>query len=344
MGSITSELTCPPRSHLTLSGRRVSIKGVDVSLRFLAACVLVLTSTAIIQAADRPAARVLIIGINGCRVDALKTARIPHLQALIEGGAFSDATNIVGVRADRADTVSGPGWSNVLTGVWADKHGVLNNNFKVMHYDSYPHFFAHVKEVFPQAKTCSYCVWPPIHEKIVSAADESRLFARTQNEGSCAAADQRCATQAVETLSAGDPDAMFVYFENVDDTGHRKGFHPTVPEYIQAIEEVDRHVGEVLDSLHARPHYTEENWLILVATDHGGQGIDHGGGRAYPEINTVFMIISGADAAHGKISGRTDQVDVVATALTHLGVSLKPEWKLDGHPVGLKPAGAANTD
>ncbi len=227
-----------------------------------AACAAVLTTTAISQAADRPAARLLIIGIDGCRVDALKTARIPHLQALIDDGAFSDATNIISPRGDRADTVSGPGWSNVLTGVWADKHGVLNNKFEVTHYDAYPHFFVRVKEAFSQAKTCSYCVWPPIHEKIVSAADESRLFARTQEEASCAAADQRCAAQAVDTLSHGDPDAMFVYFENVDDTGHRKGFHPAVPEYLQAIEDVDRHVGEVLDALHARPRYGQENWLV----------------------------------------------------------------------------------
>ncbi len=82
----------------------------------------------------------------------------------------------------------------------------------------------------------------------------------------------------------------------------------------------------------------------LVATDHGGQGVDHGRGHALPEVNTVFMIVSGADAARGKISGPTNQVDVVATALTHLGVPLKPEWKLDGQPVGLKPTVAAKAD
>src|ERR1700722_16231554 len=100
MGSITSEFSCPPWSYFALSRRRVSIKGVTVSSRFLAACVLVLTSATIIQAADRPAARVLIIGIDGFRADALKAAKIPCLQALIDDGAFSDATNIIGLRAD----------------------------------------------------------------------------------------------------------------------------------------------------------------------------------------------------------------------------------------------------
>ncbi len=277
----------------------------------------------------------LFIGIDGCRVDALKAAKVPHLQSLIEAGVFSDATNIIGTRADSADTVSGPGWSNILTGVWADKHGVLNNDFKVMHYGQYPHFFVHVREVFPIAKLYSFCVWPPIHEKIVSAADESRCFHREKGEKSCAAADARCAAQAVDTLAHGDPDAMFVYFENVDDRGHNRGFHPSSAAYIEAIEGVDARVGELI-ALHARPHYQEENWLVLVGTDHGGVGTGHGGGRKIAHINNVFLIVSGADAAQGKIEGPTNQVDLVATALVHLGAPLKQEWQLDGHPVGLK--------
>ena len=39
------------------------------------------------------------------------------------------------------DTVSGPGWSSMLTGVWADKHGVHDNSFKGANYAKHPHFF-----------------------------------------------------------------------------------------------------------------------------------------------------------------------------------------------------------
>ena len=87
-------------------------------------------------------ARVLFIGIDGCRTDAVFAAKTPNLHALMETGAYSTATNILGTRDDAADTVSGPGWSNLLTGVWADKHGVLNNNFKITRYGEYPHFFS----------------------------------------------------------------------------------------------------------------------------------------------------------------------------------------------------------
>jgi predicted AlkP superfamily pyrophosphatase or phosphodiesterase len=307
----------------------------------LTACVVLAIASCSVRAADRPTKRVLLFGIDGCRVDALKDADPPHLRELIEHGAFSENTNILGTRTDKADTVSGPGWSNILTGVWADKHGVTDNAFKVKHYDAYPHFFVHVKEAFPGAHTNSYCVWPSIHDNIVAGADESICFATDpKTEPDCAAADTRCAAKAVEVLKNGDPDVMFVYFENVDATGHQKGFHRSVPEYVQAIHKADEHVGEVLAALRSRPNFKDENWLILVGTDHGGRGTGHGGGRESTEVNTVWLVVSGDAAKPGKIEGRTNQVDLVPTALTHLGVPIDPKWKLDGQPVGLKKPAA----
>jgi predicted AlkP superfamily pyrophosphatase or phosphodiesterase len=304
---------------------------------FSRSCLVLSIFASGVFAADRPKNRILLIGIDGCRSDALKAADPPNLERLITQGAFSDATNIVGTRGDEADTVSGPGWSNILTGVWADKHGVANNEFKVKNYDKYPHFFVHVKAVFPGAHTHSYCVWPSIDTHIVAEADESICFARDEkSEPDCAAADARCAAKAVDVLNAADPDVMFVYFENVDATGHLKGFHPSVPEYMAAIKGVDAHVGDVLSALRNRRGFKDENWLILVGTDHGGRGTGHGGGRESPEVNTVWLIVSGDSAKPGKIEGRTHQVDLVATALTHLAVPIDPQWGLDGRPVGLR--------
>jgi hypothetical protein len=72
-----------------------------------------------------PVKKVLIIGIDGCRPDALKAAKAPHLHALMREGAFSEAAQAGDI------TVSGPGWSSMLTGVWRTKHGVRDNKFEV---------------------------------------------------------------------------------------------------------------------------------------------------------------------------------------------------------------------
>jgi predicted AlkP superfamily pyrophosphatase or phosphodiesterase len=286
-------------------------------------------------AADRPSSRVLFLGIDGCRTDVLESAKTPNLHALIDSGAFSTETNILGPRGDAADTVSGPGWSNLLTGVWPDKHGVLNNDFKVMHYQQYPHFFHHIKATYPGAKTYSFATWKEIPQRIVSSADVSRSFDGENKEIGYARADAECAASAVLALTEEDPDAMFVYLGNLDHNGHGHGFHPSVAAYREALEGIDAQIGSMLAAMRGRPHYAAERWLVLVGTDHGGVGNGHGGGRRKPEINTVWLIISGDGAAPGRIAGPTNQVDLAATALAHLGIPLESQWGLDGKPVGL---------
>ncbi|MGC4001946.1 MAG: alkaline phosphatase family protein [Pirellulales bacterium] len=223
-------------------------------------------------------------------------------------------------RGDKAETVSGPGWSNLLCGVWPDKHGVTNNTFKGRDYESYPHFFAHVREAYPGAKLYSFVTWTPIKKYIVSAADESDDFTTDPKKPDYAKADTLCLEQAIRTLETGDPDVLMVYQGQVDEAGHSKGFHPTVKEYVTAIETVDANVGKLLTALKARPGYAKENWLILVSTDHGGKGTNHSG-RDNPEVTTIFQIVNGPAAAKGAIEGPTYQVDLVATALTHLGIA-----------------------
>jgi len=285
------------------------------------------------SAAEPKAGRVLFIGIDGCRFDALESARAPHLDGLIAEGCHSRRTLILGSRYRDSDTVSGPGWSSLLTGVWADKHGVNNNRFLLPKLDKYPHFFHHVKSQRPDAKTVSISSWPPIKKYIVSDAD---VNVQTSDAERYVPGDADSAAQAVAALRGDDPTAMFVYFGQVDEHGHSFGFHPSVPEYISAIERVDTLVGQLLEALRSRPKYTAENWLVLVSSDHGGVGKDHGKGHKVPEILNSFFIVSGAAAARGEIADPVYLVDVPVTALTHLGIRPDPAWQLDDRAVGLR--------
>jgi predicted AlkP superfamily pyrophosphatase or phosphodiesterase len=277
--------------------------------------------------------KVLLIGIDGCRFDALQAADTPHLDELIEDGAYDDQTLILSERFRKSDTISGPGWSTVLTGVWADKHGVLDNDFRDPDFKTYPHFFRRLKDAAPTAYTASITDWEPIDRHIVAAADLSLSLPKGNFyiDG-----DRRVADETVRLLSEADPTAAFVYFAQVDASGHRNGFHPAMPGYRLAIEQVDALIGRILEALRARKSYAREDWLVLVTSDHGGKGFEHGGGHDDPDVNRSFLIVSGPSAARGKFERQTYLVDVAPTALAHLGVPLDPLWKLDGRPVGLK--------
>lgn len=304
-------------------------------MKLLLALFLIAAITVPADAAEPPHRKVLVIGIDGVRLDALEKAETPHLDKLIRGGTLFRGTKILDPdRKTKPDTVSGPGWSNLLTGVWPDKHGVMDNKFEGSNYKAFPHFFVRLKEARPEAKTASFSSWDPIEFKILAGADVSK-DSLLNDKGDWAEADVETTRDFVNHIAAADSTAVVLYLAQVDETGHKHGFHPLVKEYIAAIEQADRHVGEALAAVEARKTFADENWLVIVCTDHGGRATNHGGGHEFPEITETFLIVSGPAAAKGDLKEPTTQVDVVATALTHLGVTLKPEWKLDGKAVGL---------
>jgi predicted AlkP superfamily pyrophosphatase or phosphodiesterase len=70
-----------------------------------------------------PVKKVLVIGLDGVRPDVLAQVNTPNIDALITDGAFADRVTT------KAQTISGAGWSSMLTGVWPAKHRVVNNDF-----------------------------------------------------------------------------------------------------------------------------------------------------------------------------------------------------------------------
>jgi predicted AlkP superfamily pyrophosphatase or phosphodiesterase len=305
------------------------------------AALLVLVVASATRGAE-PANKVLFIGIDGCRFDAIQAAKTTHLARLVAEGAYANNTLILGPRETKSDTISGPGWSSLLTGVWADKHGVLDNEFKNHALNDYPDFFVRLKSQQPKARTISIIDWAPIHLHIVTGATIAKTSLRPhvtpqgKVEQDYEAGDALTAETSVDLLTSDDPTAMFVYFGQVDETGHKHGFHPSVEPYIKAIQTVDGYIGQLLKAVHDRKTYQDENWLILISSDHGGKGTGHGGGHREPEIFNSFLILHGQSVQPGKIAAQTYLVDVPVTALTHLGVMIDPAWKLDGKPVGLR--------
>jgi arylsulfatase A-like enzyme len=279
---------------------------------------------------------VLAIGIDGLRTDALDAAKTPNIDALKKNGSYSNTCKILGSRYQKNDTISGPGWTSYLTGVWADKHGVHDNEFGGQRITRYPHFFHLIKQQYPDYKTASLIDWYPIDKYIVSKADVRVGFEAHGSDG-YTVFDQHIADRAVKVLAEQNVRATMVYFGSTDETGHRYGFHPAIPQYMRCIEKVDQHVGRLVEAIKSRPTYQHEDWMILISSDHGGEGKGHGSGHQVPTIHNIYLIVSGDSAEKGEFQGQVYLVDLVATALKHLKVELRPEWQLDGKPVGLLP-------
>jgi predicted AlkP superfamily pyrophosphatase or phosphodiesterase len=278
---------------------------------------------------------VLVIGIDGVRVDALRQASTPELDELIAGGTVSYdsfAGGVLGTPSEQG-TWSGPGWASILTGVWIDKHGVRFNGFVDARFDEYPHFFARIREQRPDAYLSSFVTWGPIHDHILASARADTAF--WPEEAKDSAEGDLAVTQAVVAhLTAEDPDVVFVQLDEVDHQGHVAGFSPTVSEYVSALEVVDGQIGQMIDAVRARSTVDDEDWLIVVTTDHGGLGVAHGEQSA--EERTIFVIVNGGRAGRGdEISPGPGHTAVPPTALKHLGLPIDPAWGWESEPFGL---------
>lgn len=232
--------------------------------------------------------KVLIIGIDGCRPDALVTASTPNLDALMANGTFSlDARNT-------RTTYSGPAWASILTGVWEEKHGVTDNSFNGSKFNRYPHVFKFIKDKYPESRNVSVGEWAPINDQIaVVHSDSARNTSNASDTESKAVAEL-----GVESLTS-----LFLHFDAVDHAGHSSGFTPSNSHYIAAIEEVDASIGGIIAAMKAREDYANEEWVVIVTTDHGGLGNSHGGNSE--EERTVFMIVNGHNVPTKEIKKTT---------------------------------------
>jgi len=304
-------------------------------------------------ASDFGGRRVLFIGIDGCRADSLAAAMerglAPQMKALSEsgGGLMTRKFYAGGEKGTptHQPTISGPGWSSLLTGVWMNKHRVKDNRFVGARYQTWPHFMRRIKEEKPSAWCASFVDWPPIHDfiangsrvdgkefldvKFTATPDGSRRYVDNPEK------DIEVRDAALNTLKTQNPDAMFVYFGQVDEFGHgaidsRASFSPDSVLYLHCIGLVDSHVGELLRAMRARPKFKEEDWLVLITTDHGGIGNRHGGDS--DEERNIWLIAHGAHLPKQDLLTKpTGQTALVPMIYSHLGITPKPEW--DPEPV-----------
>ena len=235
--------------------------------------------------------KVLVIGIDGCLWKVFSQTNSPNIQNLINTGYFASNT------LNENPTVSGPNWATILTGTVVAKHNVLDNGFGGNALNTYPSFFNAIKTASPARRTASFVSWASINDYIVKTADATLktlsvdLSGKTSNNSGYddPQLDANTKTNVVNELTNNNPDVIFSHFDNMDHTGHSTGFSTSNAAYVSAIQVIDAHVGNIITALHNRANYANEDWLIVLTTDHGGVGTSHGG-TSYTERNSFIIL------------------------------------------------------
>ena len=241
--------------------------------------------------------KAIILGYDGCRADILAEIDEANsgIKALTNDGAKFLLAYCGGVNypeVNTQDTSTAPGWCSILTGVWADKHGITGNDItKTM--DTKTLLTSLVEEKAADSSTFITKWKGHFSRKNATYLDEmayceenSLPVSFTLSKG-----DEDTHKLTLEEINKADcADFIFTIYEPTDGTGHGKGFSFNNPEYKEAFKTEDGYALEAINAIKARATYAEEDWLIIITADHGGIGTGHGG-KSIQERMTFAVVL-----------------------------------------------------
>ncbi|MCF2874164.1 MULTISPECIES: alkaline phosphatase family protein [unclassified Tenacibaculum] len=268
--------------------------------------------------------KVLVVGFDGIQFEKISETSTPNLDKLNIVKAYAGG---IDKTASEQKTSSGPGWTTILTGVWVNKHGVADNS--TSNKSKVKSVFELIKNSKPNLKTASVVTWAPIHDFF---RDKLNFIDYHSKSGG----DENSVIGAIHAIKNEESDFVFVHLDDVDGVGHSLGFGNS---YNKAIMKADEQFGRIVAEIEKR---TDEDWLIMVVTDHGrgSGGYNHGGQTTQEKTIFVGMNKVGNEEFTSSVStipnknyqgiyGYVAQTAIVPSVLTHLGISIQKEWQLN---------------
>lgn len=287
------------------------------------------------QQRSRPKA--LFIGLDGVQLERyLLLGDATHLrQRLYYGKAYAGGIN---GRGSEQPTLSGPGWVTLLTGVWSNKHGVTSNDESLRVDRAFPSLFRRLRMAMPNAYLASVVNWSPLNTAFML---EDAHGADVRESG---LSDEQVIERTLQILGNTPADFTFIQLDEPDQAGHDRGFGD---RYQRALRKVDNQIGQLLDKVdERRRRYPQEDWLVMVSTDHGRDYWGKGHGGLSEQEKTIFIAsnkplnqeftqpgIPAENPGPNHLYSLPAQTSVAPTLLRHMGLKLQPDWLLDGTPL-----------
>lgn len=230
------------------------------------------------------ARHLLIIGVDGARWEILAEDGVAEtVRGLADQGHWHRMTMEV-------PTISGPGWSSILTGSTHAEHGVRDNTMVGSRLWSRPDVLSKAFYRDQFTRTFAAAGWPVlvdpnglgpvIHPRVEQQyAGLHTVIVRGGETHGYERIDAEITDIAAAKLRGTAFDVGFVYFCDADDAGHTYGLIEG-EQYRDALRRIDAHVARLVDTVTARAEREGEDWLVVVVTDHGhldagGHGGDH---------------------------------------------------------------------
>lgn len=224
----------------------------------------------------------LVICFDGARADALATIALQGEQDPDNLGINTMYSGINTVRKEGGlylaycggepkdkknlqETSTGPGFATILTGKWGYENGVMSNGV-IMPATSETFLRKYAKL---GKKTSFTATWDEhfteVFKNEVDNPVENHLFNNSTNE---------IDTHNFNKKAIKDGrDIVFTIYETPDNVGHNSEYGNHNSFYTKAVRDSDNFAYDLVETVNAREN---EDWLIIITTDHGGNVKSHG--------------------------------------------------------------------
>lgn len=208
-----------------------------------------------------PADTVVLLSIDGLRWDYPARTKAPALARMAAEGA--SARTLV----PPFPSMTFPSHASLVTGVYADRHGIMNNEFLDRERGSF-------RREDDASWLLAEPLWVTAERQGVRAAVFHWVFSYTPWHGiaatrrvpfSAATRDAEKVDRILEWLSlkgAERPRLILSYLHGTDASGHSEG--PEAPAVLERVLRTDRLVGRLLRALDGMPRSA-----LVVVSDHG---------------------------------------------------------------------------
>jgi hypothetical protein len=293
--------------------------------------------------------KVVLVIADGIPADVMEKLRPPDLMNIARQGFFKRA--YVGGKKGtykETPTISAPGYNDMLTGTWAYKHNVWDNDNQKPNFH-YPTIFRLLKTYRPDANMAIFSTWVENRKMLLGAdlpaTDSLHLnevfdgyekdkvaFPHDRNSFYLHQIDDHVVQAADSVIRKTAPDLSWIYLEYTDDVGHSRG---TGTAFDSAVFYLDHQMKKIYDAIHFRESHYNEDWLLVITTDHGRDSITgkNHGGQSKRE-RTTWMITNQKESNEYLKKNEPAIVDILPTVaqFMSLPVSTSVRNELDGVP------------
>lgn len=288
------------------------------------------------QSSKAPTKKAVFILVDGVLADVLEKVNTPTIDEIAKVGGYQRSYQ-GGERGAYSETptISAPGYMNLLTGVWGYKHNVWDNYKQSPNYN-YWNLFRIAENANPKLKTAIFSTWLDNRTILIGEGKpnsgglkldyafdgfelDTARFPHDKQALYISHIDNLVAEEAGRYIAEQGPDLSWVYLEYTDDAGHRYGDSDI---YNEAIRDADAQVKKIWDAVKKRQTAYNEDWLIVVTTDHGRDSLNgRGHGGQSLRERTTWIATNARNLNKRFNEEQPPVIDIAPTILKHLGIA-----------------------